>query len=395
MKLKYLIYLFLITFSCDNKDGTLFIIDPRSIVKNQITLADIGDEITYIPLDNKIPFTNFKYVITTTSIYVSAKGIGILKFDREGRLINRIGSQGRGPGEFIYGMEFAVDERSGNVYILDPHKIKVYSANGIFLRDIPYDSYISSHAMAGGIEFYNSLLFLPDYIMEGNSKYNWIFLDTLGNLVSIKNNSVPEFYANVVKPGCIYKYDNKLFYFNYFNDTIFSISPDLQCKGEYLFAQGPHRWPRANINTNSFDQFSAQISRLFLPYDMFETEHFIVLRYAYLKNEAISFINKKTKKTFIASKNNKSNEDNEFSEAYLENDLDGGIPLKYLNYYNDKGEEYLTEIITPFDLKVYISSDEFKNSIPKYSEMKKDLKKFVASLKETDNPVLILIKLKE
>ena len=392
MKLKYLIYLLLFASSCNHYKENLYIIDPRSFDKTQITLADICDEITYIPLDNKIPFTNFKYLITKTAIYISAKGIGIMKFDREGKLINIIGTQGRGPGEFLYGMEFAVDERSGNIFILDPHIIKEYSENGVFLGDITYDNYINTHAMAGGIEFYNSLLFLPDYIMEGNSMYNWILLDTLGNLVSKKNNSVPEFHANVVKPGCIYKFNNKLFYYNYFNDTIFSISSDLECKGEYLFAQGSHRWPRANLNTDSFDQFSAQISRLFLPYELFETRHFIVLRYSYQKNESISFISKKTKKTFLA---NKYNENNEFTEACLENDLDGGIPLQYLKYYTEKGKEYLTEIITSFDFKFYVSSDEFQNSTPKYPEKKKELEKLAASLKETDNPVLVLVRLKE
>ena len=59
-----------------------------------MTPSEIADDITYIPLDNSIPFTYFKYSMTVDYIYLSAKGIGILKFDRNGRLINKIGNNG-------------------------------------------------------------------------------------------------------------------------------------------------------------------------------------------------------------------------------------------------------------------------------------------------------------
>jgi hypothetical protein len=395
MKHLFLIILVLLTSSCNSPDSNLYKIDPRTIIENKISLSDIADDITYIPLDNSIPFTNFKYLIAQNSIYISAKGIGILQFDRDGKLIKKFGSQGRGPGEFYYGMDFTVDEKSRNVYVLDPHEIKVYSPSGIFLKAISYEEYISSHAMAGDIEIYNSLLFLPDYIMEGDSKFNWVFLDTLGNLVSEKENSVPSFQANVVREGSIYKFKNKLFYFNYFNDTIFSISPDLSYNAEYLFAQGDHRWPRAWIETNSFDQFASQISKLFQPYRMFETKQFIVLRYAYLHNEAISLIDKKTKTTFLALKYKKNKDNSVYSEACLLNDLDGGIPLKDINYYVENGEEYITELINPLDLKVYLSSDDFKKIVPKHPEKKKYLVILADSIKETDNPILMMVKLKK
>jgi hypothetical protein len=207
-----LILLTFLLLSCDSGNKSPLTIDPRKINGRSITLSDIADDIVYVPLDNIIPFTNFKYVITPDYLYVSAKGNGILKFDRKGKLIKKIGSEGRGPGEYLYGIHFTVDERTGNVYVLDPKKVKVYSPSGIFLRDILYERYMKSYAMAGGLENYNSLLFLPDFIMRGNSKFNWIFLDTLGNLVSKKDNSVPPFFTDNVRPGNIYRFEDRLFY---------------------------------------------------------------------------------------------------------------------------------------------------------------------------------------
>ena len=45
-------------------------------------------------------------------------------------------------------------------------------------------------------------------------------------------------------------------------------------------------------------------------------------------------------------------------------------------------------------LKNYISSDAFKSSNPKNPDKKKELEKLAKKIKETDNPILILIKIK-
>ena len=43
-------------------------------------------------------------------------------------------------------------------------------------------------------------------------------------------------------------------------------------------------------------------------------------------------------------------------------------------------------------MKSYIKSDDFKNSSPKNPERKREFERFVNSLEETDNPVLIFAK---
>jgi hypothetical protein len=390
-----LLFILFIVISCSTTDDTLYRIDPRTFVENKITLATIADDINYYPLDNTIPFSNYKYIISPNSIYVAAKHIGILKFNRNGKLIKKIGSQGRGPGEFMYGFDFAVDEKTGNVYVLDPGKIRVYTQRGVFLKDISYDKYITSHAMAGSIEIYNSILFLPDFIMEGDSKFNWIFIDTLGNIVSNKKNSVAPFHTKVGRPGSVYWFNYKLFYYNYFNDTIFSINPDLEDIGVYLFAQGDHRWPRSKIEPNSSGQFEKQVKDLFLPIRMIETRKYIILRYYYLQRAAIAFIEKKTKKTFLSIKNNGLLREGETSSFSIKNDLDGGMPLTDFDYYVENDEEYLTTLINPFNLKIYLLSDEYKNTIPKYPEKRNELEKLANSFSETDNPILVYVKLKK
>jgi len=86
------------------------------------------------------------------------------------------------------------------------------------------------------------------------------------------------------------------------------------------------------------------------------------------------------------------------TRALIINDIDGGMPLStrpIINYYEENDSEYIITLISPFDLKVYLSTDEFKNTVPKYPEKKKELEKLTASLKEVDNPVLMMVRLKK
>ncbi|MDP3445144.1 MAG: hypothetical protein Q8T08_19970 [Ignavibacteria bacterium] len=51
--------------------------------------------------------------------------------------------------------------------------------------------------------------------------------------------------------------------------------------------------------------------------------------------------------------------------------------------------------VNSYELKAHVASTAFKDSNPKYPEMKKELEKLANSLNENDNPVLMLVKLKE
>ena len=393
MKLIYVLSIILSLISCKTSENKLLQIAPGTFTDNKITLSDIADDITYIPMDNSIPFVSFKYVITSNSFYFAAKGIGILQFNREGKLIKKIGSRGRGPGEFWYGMTFTVDELTGNVFVQDPGKIKIYSKSGIFLQDISLSEYSGGNGFLD-VEIYNSLLFFPNDLAAGASNLNWVFLDTLGNFIKKKENSVPPFQSNLEMNCGIYKYKNNLCYYNYYNDTIFSISPDLSYNAAYLFAQGDHRWPGARIEFHSQAEFSSKLFKLFTPGTMFETDKFIVLQYSYLDKSVLSFTDKKTKKTYLSMKY--ENIPNSFSKTLpsLYNDLDAGMPLMDIRYYSEGDKEYITTLINPSDLKKFVTSPEFKGSVPKYPEKKKELELLANGLKETDNPVLVFMRLK-
>jgi hypothetical protein len=211
MRIIYLFLLFIITFSCKSPDTTLYEFDQRTLVENKITLSDIADEITYIPLDNRFPIgLIYNYKIIHNSIYLSAKDIGVMTFDRNGRLLRKIGNIGRGPGEYKFCFLFTVDDKKETIFVSGgTNTIKVYSKTGEFLRST------SPKRIEGDIDIiasYNSRLFISFFPQFGNAECDWIMLDTLGNEIKKKERSIPRFTSGWGLSGGTYKFEDRLFF---------------------------------------------------------------------------------------------------------------------------------------------------------------------------------------
>ena len=79
------------------------------------------------------------------------------------------------------------------------------------------------------------------------------------------------------------------------------------------------------------------------------------------------------------------------NEHGIINDIDGGPSIRMKTSLNSNT---VISWIDAFELIAFVNSDEFKNSIPKYPEKKKELERLANSLNENDNPVLMLVTLK-
>lgn len=388
MQLKCLICLFMITLSCNAQNGGPFKIDPRTFVDNKISLAEIADDIIYIPLDNKFPIGSIIfYKILKNSIYVFAYDIGLVRFNSDGKNPIKIGRLGRGPGEYTTVNAFAINDQNETIYILDWRKIEVFSKSGNFLRSIPLPECDDGHCFLN-MEFCNSNLVLFQYIHMGQAKYNWVIKDTLGNLIKEKENSLPSSPNQDSGSGGMYKFNDRLSYWNYYNDTIFSILPDLSYNTSMLFTPGNHRLPRQGIKSTSSVQYLTLLNKYFTPQNLFETNRFIVLVYKYEQKKALSLIDKTSGRSYL---------------SYLEkdrrggilNNIDGGLSFQTTMSFEIEDHEYLVGLIEPLKLISHITSIEFKNANSVYPEKKKNLEKLAKGIKETDNQILMLVKLKK
>lgn len=386
MKSRYLLLIVLLVLSCNSTNKDLYQFDPKTITESKIALSEIADDIFYIPLDNSFPIGLIyepQYFINN-SIYLSAVNIGIMVFDRNGKFLRKIGSIGRGPGEYNTYYQFTVDDKSETVYVLDARTINVYSKTGNFLRSISFADYGNS---VDDIELYNSKLLLSFRVQNEDAKYDWIVLDTLGNLVMKKKRADLPFSVNWGINGGLYKLENKIYYWNPWRDTILTILPDLTYEPSFLFSQWENRVPISKItDLSQFQLFND-------PKSLFETKQFIVCDYKYQKRLCIALIDKKSKKSYITYlESGPAAIGNNFIGGFF-NDLDGGVRFQPDNYYAENNREYIFGLINSFQLKAQVMTNDFKNSIPKYPEKKKELEQLANRLKETDNQILMIIRL--
>jgi hypothetical protein len=388
MKPTHLFLLILLTISCNSQEKDLYQFDPRTLRENKITLSEIADDITYIPLDNSFPISLIyspRYFINN-SIYLSALNSGVMVFDRKGKLLRKIGNIGRGPGEYNYYYKFTVDDKSETVCVVDFNIIKGYSKTGNFLRNISFKEYGEG---IDAIEFYNSKLFVSFPPQYAGSKYDWVVLDTLGNLIKKKVRTIPQFTSNWPVSGGMYKFENRIFRWHSYNDTVFSILSDLNYEPSFLFSPGEHRVPRSELRDLKI------IGLYFNPSSVFETSRFLALIYGYNRKMTIALIDKKSKKSYLTYlESGPAVLGNNYIGGIL-NDLDGGVRFQPENYFAENGREYLFGLINPFQIKALVAKNEFKNSSSKYPEKKKELEKLANSLKETDNHVLMMVRLKK
>ena len=374
----------LLVLSCDYQNVMHFEFNPKTLVENPITLSDIAEEIIYIPLGNQYPISDVHNPkITHNAIYLFTPN-GIIAFGRDGKTSGKIGSQGRGPDEYLTGFNFTVDPKSETIYVLNRDKqIKVFSRYGKYIRSISLEDNVGSPDL---IELYDSNIFLSYFLQFDNAIYDWVILDTLGNIIKKKARSIPMFTSNFGTNSVTYIFDKGIHYWNPYLDTVFSILPDLSYKSSFTFAPGEHRIPKSNFNPSKPPNMIMYVRMIF------ETSRFWVIRYDYLR-PIIALIDKKSNKSFLSYIDHE-NSTGTYNSGGILNDLDGGVNFQPRCYFEENGKEYLIGLVNAYQIKAHVESVGFKNAHPKFPENKAGLVTLADSLHKTDNPVIIIVSLR-
>ena len=104
-----------------------------------LPLSDVAAKVEIVPLE----VTDESLLANVTDFYVSeyniwihhSKDPKIYRFTREGKFLNTIGKRGQGPGEYTYFMNFMIDEKRQEVYVVTTNRVVyVYAANFICFK---------------------------------------------------------------------------------------------------------------------------------------------------------------------------------------------------------------------------------------------------------------------
>lgn len=386
MKKAWLFICIILSLSCSKDHHDLYNFDPRTLEEKPVFLSDIADDVTFIPLDNSVPLGLIYNDIffCNNSIYLSTKDNGMLAFSRSGKFLRNIGTKGRGPGEYAYCFDIGIDEDKEIIYVKDNRTIKVFSSTGRFIRSFSVESF----GYIDQMEIVDSSIFGIFYPGEKSSEFAWIVLDSLGKMIKRGERRLPVFESNYGVGAGIYRFMNQICYWDNFIDTVYSVSPDLTEKPSFTISAGNHRSPRGRIKS-----FEDLVNKLVIK-NIFETRKFLVIRYFYQK-PTIAMIEKDSHRYFLVYL---AGDDSGLWESNftggLTDDLSGGPAFLPHSSFEEDGIEYMFGLIDPWQIKSHVESPGFNNTKSTLPEKKEELEKLAASLKETDNPVLVLARLK-
>jgi len=390
MKKISLIFL-IIYFGCSTPEKEIVEISPEYFVDEQLSLSDIANDIEYIPLDSKILIPGFMSIEMTDSLIIIAgtRGAGVLEYDKSGSFIRKIGRVGKGPGEYLIPRSTIFDEKTREMYVSTSSKLLVYDYEGNLLRTTPVNSDLEKMTTT---LLKDDKLYWFSNISTGTrdtTPYYWTVTDKKCNELHSKRNTTTGFRPSrqslSVRANFAYRYKDRLCYWNHYNDTIFELLGDSSYKARYLFKQDRYRLTPEVVSTPNY---FPGLDQHYVPNFITESQHYLFISYRQDRQPYLCLYDKAEKKFKRVLLDNK--------KGGLNNDLDAGLPFifYYSMYVDPSNNEYLVYYVNPFELKAQVASESFKNSTPKYPEKKKELEKLANSLNENDNPVLMLVKLK-
>lgn len=366
------------------------------------TLTDIATtDIQYIPLETTpdclINGGGTGLRLSKEYIFIESGGI-LLQFDRKGKFIRKINKLGRGPEDCAV-RTFGVDEKNRLIYTFDFYNVHILTFDGKYVRQLrdPFSeepARIRPGVCAYDLE-HGNLIFSFFEDGTGNEPYKYVVTDTAGTILYKCPNYTqfllrgPRRVAIESEGGAprLYKYNSSYYYQYEYNDTVFLIGKDYRCSPAYI-RHLPNRTTLKDkiefsfgvVNRNIFNGKNGLVR-------CFEDSKYLYVSHwhAISPNSGVGLLSLYDKATGTVIENINP-------VVSLLNNWDGGmnIPL----YNSPPVEHQICRLLQPYDLKETLTDEYFARREIAHPEKAEALKQLVSTLKEDDNPVLMIITMK-
>ena len=410
MRIIFFTCIVLLIFSCKNNSGTgsrisgngsdkFFEIDLEKAFNNKQTvpLSTIASDVEYIVLETKedcMVRPVVRYYFTDSLIFIRNYD-HILKFSSNGKFIERIGTSGRGPGEIdlIRNLSFLPDKKTLVVQKNYQRELLFFSFTGELIKTLDYEPHIESFKILPDGHFltYESGALGTEDIMFCIMNENWDTLSTIKNYT--KWTSTPSSIQIMIGYPAFepFYFSQSMYHLkSMYNDTVYRISSD-KMEPEYFINLGKHKLPDElrpeRLGASQLQKFRDNGHNYYFPQVFEASKKVFIWAFNYGESESSKYLiyNKLNKKcTFLTNYENKS--------TGFVNDWDGGIDFWPTGQLNDN-QVFMP--ITPLQFKKQLAEKTTDNNGIKNPERKSKLLNLISSLDETDNPVLMVVTLKQ
>jgi hypothetical protein len=387
--------LFLLLISgCNNKtdNGTIPVIDVLGASTGTFNnLSDIAKDIEYIPLETTPEFImGYIYGMIVSPegnlFVIEMANNRVTGFDPAGQFLYSLNKEGRGPGEYTRISDFDISDDSRYICVYGV-KIDIYDINGgkfDHVRTIQFDSpeKPSNLELVPG----SNNIVLPFYSSQGTEPYRCMILDFEGDTLGFR----PNYYKYEKKSSIVfgfgaenifYQKNDNIYLYSDLSDTVFLISDKNEFLPHMILDRGGNMMTVQDkaellITPGKLNEF---IGQFVMFRNLFESERYVYGSYGFDSQNYAFIYDKDDQQKYEVD-----------GVQFFKDDLSGGINFEP-KYYNN---EFVYSWVDAITLKNYVASDEFKNSSPKFPEKKQQLVELTDNLEETDNPVLVAVKLK-
>lgn len=404
--------------SCSpNEQDKIETINIEAKVKKmqQVNLSSVAANIHYIRLDinENQPIGAVVIPSFSQNLILVNGSYACLLYDYQGHFIKKIGSRGRGPGEYPIGEAVGFGEDK-SIFIKSIYDLFEYDNNGFFVKKYSRSLLIDNQYYLYTIFPVDDSLFLGHvHNSTGQSKYRAILFNKDGRVVQYYKNYIMFDRGREVASGWeghahIYKFNNEVFYKGFYDDTLFSLNNMNQLIPRYAFNLGKFKEP-----TSERAKIPPDMKKFIYIWNVFQSEKYLLLKCQFGDNfpsrrltpkppmftglnpswyntkNVLGIYNKKDK-NFVFCKT--TDTDNPLYTSGLYNDIDAGprfFPEKMVN------DSTMMMYISVKDFKDHIASDDFIKNIPKYPEKKKELEMLANNFSEFDNPILMIVTFKK
>lgn len=362
----------------DKTKKILLFSSPDSIITK---ISEIATNIEYIPLQ---PSANTqikaidKIIIRGNKIYINLIN-DILCFDGQGDFLYQLYGNGNEKKENVVAIyDFDIDTGNTSLIVLAGNKLLHFKNTGSGF------DYIKTLKMArlspSKLDFVpgTNKILLSSIRMKGYEPSLNILININGDILSFQPNYFKRFnpVKNRIWDEIIhYQFDNKLHFRERFNDAVFSINIESNTFTSSLILDSRVSSTNSeNINDPEYFRILPNVVNIF------EVPRYLYYVYNFSQYDHKVFYDKYEDRKYEIDPGN----------GVLIDDIGGGPDFD--PKFCSEGNMY--SWISARDLKKYAESEEFTEAQVQNPQKQEDLKKLVLFLKDSDNPILILVRLK-
>ncbi len=397
MKLKLLFFIIVIlSFRCSetsmNKDIPKINILKAYNSKHQVKLSEIASSIEYVPLETSknCLINRFPNIYANNKFIVIKAFEQILVFNRiTGEFVKQLGHYGKSPGGYGYVNRKMIPNFKYNYSVIaedwDYNLIEYDIKTGKYRKRIKFDKTLHADIF---YRINDTTLLLYYHYWAPKDKTGLALVNNNGDIVSPITNYRIQIAGNVngvvrSAQGEIFHLKQKLFFKEYFNDTLYTLNNE-RLKPIYVLNTENHK-PLPNFKKKEFKTHNHNEDynlRWFCT-----SSRFIFFTLWYNNMFYTSVIDKKTNELKITySKTPYFKFDNYFNYYSFINDIDNFIDFipKYID-----DQDYAIALLEAYEI-----TEWFEKNPEKAKNLPLRLQK-LKNVKETDNPVVMIVKLKK